>query len=335
MRDDRGFFEALVADGRPLIALTGLSLVVGGLLAVLLSVALYFLPHDLEFVGMTPAALCAINECRVVYFMFHNRVSWGGSLIAVGTLYLWLAAFPLRDRQEWSWWLLAISGLVGFGSFFTYLGHGYLDTWHGIAGLALLPCFVVGLVQTFSLLPRPTGLRSLLRPAVQVPWRSSHGIGRGCLLAAAFGLLAAGTTILAIGTTLVFVPQDTAYLGLTAEDLHAINPRLVPLIAHDRASFGGGVCVTGLVMLFCVWCGNPSRGLWQSLCLAGTAGFATAIGVHPLIGYLDFIHLAPAVAGAAVFGAGLILTFKPMAGAMAPGTTSEPNPAAADAAARR
>jgi hypothetical protein len=312
MHDDRSFFGALTADGRPLLAFTGLCLVLTGLFAVFLSVTRQFLPHDIQFLGMTPEQLCAIKECRIVYFMFHNRVSLGGSLIAVGTLYLWLVEFPLRHRQPWSWWLLAMSGILGFGSFLMYLGYGYLDTWHGIATLVLLPCFVLGLVRTHTLLPSPAALRSLLLPAVEVPWTSSYGIGRGCLLASAFGLFAAGVTIMAVGMTWVFVPQDLSYLGLSTDDLHAINPRLVPLIAHDRAGFGAGVCTSGLVMFFCIWCGSPSRALWQALCLSGTAGFATAVGVHPVIGYLDFIHLAPAVAGAAVFGAGLALTFKPM-----------------------
>jgi len=86
----------------------------------------------------------------------------------------------------------------------------------------------------------------------------------------------------------------------------------VPLIAHDRAGFGGGVFTCGVVMFFCVWCGRPSRSLWQALCVSGTIGFATAIGVHPVIGYTDPAHLAPAVFGAAIFYTGLVLTFKPM-----------------------
>lgn len=337
MRDDRGFFDALIADGRPLLVFTGLCLILSGLFAVFLSVTRQFLPHDLQFLGMAPEQLCAINECRIVHFMFHNRVSLGGSLIAVGTLYLWLTEFPLRHHQAWSWWLLAMSGILGFASFLIYLGYGYLDTWHGIATLGLLPCFIFGLVRAFSLLPRSAGPRSLFRPAVEVPWTSSFGIGRGCLLAAAFGLLVAGATIMVVGMTWVFVPQDLAYMGLSADDLHAINPRLVPLIAHDRAGFGAGVCTCGLVMFFCVWCGSPSRGLWQALCMSGLAGFTPAIGVHPLIGYLDFIHLAPAVAGAAVFGVGLVLTFKPMASGKIPETSSEhvQSAAAADVATRR
>jgi hypothetical protein len=312
MRDDRSLIGALIGDGRPLLVFTGLCLVLSGLFALFLSVTRHFLPHDVQFLGMMPDQLCAINECRIVHFMFHDRVSFGGAVIAIGILYLWLAEFPLRHRQAWSWWLFTLSGMLGFSSFLAYLGYGYLDTWHGIATLGLLPCLVFGLVRSFSLLSPPVGPQCLFRAAVKVPWASPFGIGRGCLLAAALGLVAGGATIMVVGMTSVFVPQDLAYMGLSADDLYAINPRLVPLIAHDRAGFGGGVCTCGILMFFCVWCGSPSHSLWQALCWSGIAGFATAIGIHPLIGYTDFVHLAPAVAGAVVYSIGLVLTFKPM-----------------------
>jgi hypothetical protein len=312
MSDQRSFAGALVGDGRPLLILTGLCLVLSGLFALFQSATGHFLPHDVQFLGMTAEQLCALNECRIVHFMLHDRVSFGGAIFAVGSLYLWLAEFPLRHGEAWAWWLFAASCILGFGSFLAYLGYGYLDAWHGVATLALLPCFVLGLVRSFFLLPHPAGPQCLFRPAGQVPRDSPLGIGRGCLLVTALGLVAGGATIMGVGMTCVFVPQDLAYLGLSARDLHAINPRLVPLIAHDRAGFGGGVCTCGVLMFFCAWCGSPSRSLWETLCVSGTVGFATAIGVHPLIGYIDPVHLAPAVVGAAVFSTGLILTFKPM-----------------------
>jgi hypothetical protein len=190
-QDGRGLFEAAIGDGRPLLLLTGVVLILCGGFALFQSATGQFLPQDVAYLGMTARDLCAIHQCRIVHFMFHDRVSFGGSLIALGSLYLWMAEFPLRQRQAWAWWLFVISGLLGFATFLSYLGYGYLDTWRGVA-----------------------------------------------------------------------------------------NPRLVPLIAHDRAGFGGGLFSTGIVVFFCVWCGKPSRSLWQVLCVAGIAGFGTAIGIH-------------------------------------------------------
>ena len=51
------------------------------------------------------------------------------------------------------------------------------------------------------------------------------------MLASAFGLVVAGATITLCGMTIVFVPQDLTYLGMSAEEIRAINPRLVPLLS--------------------------------------------------------------------------------------------------------
>ena len=310
--DDRGLFHALIGDGRPLLVFTGLSLVSSGAFALFLSATGHFLPHDIQFLGMTADQLCAIHQCRIVHFMFHDRVSFGGALIAVGTLYMWMAGFPLRRGEAWAWWLFVVSGLVGFGSFLAYLGYGYLDTWHGIATLFLLLCFIAGVVRSRSLLSTPAPLSSLFKPSVVVPWMTSFGVGRLCLLATAAGMILGGLTVMIVGMTSVFVPQDLKFMGMTAAELHAVNPHLVALIAHDRAGFGGGICACGTTVLFCVWCGGPSRSLWQALCLAGTVGFSAAILVHPVVGYNDLIHLAPALLGAAMLAIGLLLTYKPM-----------------------
>jgi hypothetical protein len=125
-------------------------------------------------------------------------------------------------------------------------------------------------------------------------------------------MVAGGLTILTVGMTSVFVPQDLMFIGMTARELHAVNPRLVPLIAHDRAGFGGGTVACGLTIWSVVWCGTPSRSLWQALCLAGIAGFGTAIGVHFVVGYMDLTHLAPAALGAVLFSIGLALCLGPM-----------------------
>ena len=270
---------------------------------------------------MSAQDLCSIDECRIVHFMVHDRVSFGGSLIAIAAIYLWLAEFPLKGGEAWAWWTLVISGVVGFGGFLTYLGYGYLDTWHGAATLVLLPCFVGGLWLAWPAVSRSStpgnedaSWRCLLRPGDSLQWRSFAGIGRGCLLTTALGMIGAGLTIQFIGMTRVFVTTDLAFLGLTRDQMDSINPRLIPLIAHDRAGFGGGVATAGLLLFACAWCGTFCRSLWQALLLAGIAGWSTAIGVHPIIGYTDAGHLAPAVAGAILFFAGLALTRPAMDG---------------------
>jgi len=244
--------------------------------------------------------------------MVHDRAAFGGVLAAVSLLYLWLVQFPLREGAAWAWWTILLSGAVGFASFLAYVGYGYLDAWHAVGTLVLLPCFVLGLARSRSILSRPRGAGSLLSPSVRPPWLSAHGIGRACLLLASLGAAGAGVVILGVGMTTVFVPQDLEYMGVPVEELHALNPRLVPLIAHDRAGFGGALLSSGMTATLCVWCGRPSRALWQVLALAGIAGFGPAIGVHFAIGYTDAVHLAPAVTGACLYLAGLILTYRPM-----------------------
>jgi hypothetical protein len=315
---DRGLLAALVGDGRPLLTLTALALLFSGGFAIFLSVVQQFLPHDLAFLGMTARELCALGDCRVVAFMVHDRATFGGVLIAIGVLYLWLTEFPLRHGERWAWWTLAASGVVGFASFLGYLGYGYLDSWHGVATLLLLPVFVAGMAKTWRALPRrdpgPTwrsGSRAVWTPALP---RSRAALGRLLLLLTAFGMVAAGLTIQTIGVTRVFVPQDLAFMGLTAEQLDAANPRLVPLIAHDRAGFGGGLVSCGIAFGLAVWFGRPSRALWQALAIAGTVGFACAIGVHVAVGYTDALHVAPAVAGAAQLVLALALSAPEMLG---------------------
>ena len=114
--------------------------------------------------------------------------------------------------------------------------------------------------------------------------------------------------------TRIFVPQDLEYMQITVEKLRQLNPRLVPLIAHDRAGFGGGLCSGGLTVLCSLWCGaRPgARGLWRALLVAGVVGFGTAIGIHPIVGYNSFTHLLPAYAGALAFLVGIALLRAPI-----------------------
>ncbi len=65
--------------------------------------------------------------------------------------------------------------------------------------------------------------------------------------------------------------------GNHTSELNSINPRLIPLIAHDRAGFGGATATAGLLTFASVWCAAPARALWQALLIGGIAGWASAI----------------------------------------------------------
>jgi hypothetical protein len=125
-----------------------------------------------------------------------------------------------------------------------------------------------------------------------------------------FALLGAGAAIAAIGVTHVFVPEDLGFMHTTAEALQASNPRLVPLVAHDRATFGGMLLAAGWVFVLPALWGfrKNSPGLWWTLLSAGLAAYAAAIGVHYAVGYTTPMHLLPAYAGLGIFLLGMGLS---------------------------
>ena len=300
---DEGLIHALVGDGRALFKLFALALAGSGVFVLFQAATGHFLPQDTAFLGLDAQQLCAYFDCRIVHFMIHDRVSFGGVLIATAVMYLWLAEFPLKQGKAWAWWTLAISGGVGFLTFLAYLGYGYLDTWHGAATLALIPLYVMALLRT-------RGLRAETERPLPIDLRSTAGRGRVLLLAATFGMIAAGLTIMTVGMTTVFVPQDLEFMRAAAADVRAINGHLLPLIAHDRAGFGGALVSCGLAMFLVVIYARPSRSLWQALAIAGACGFSAAVGIHPIIGYTSLTHLGPAVFGCVVFFVGLALTWR-------------------------
>ena len=310
--DRRTLLEALLGDGRFLLIFTAIILILSGLFVIVQSVTGHFLPHDISYLGMDANQLSAFNSGTMTRFMFHDRVSFGGSIIAVGLLYMWLAEFPLRNKEAWAWYLFLFSGLIGFGSFLTYLGYGYLDTWHGVATLLLLPFFVAGLIRSYSIIIRNGNIRGVFLAKERIDFKSLYGVGKIFLMFSALGMFLAGVTIMIVGMTTIFVPQDLEYMNITVCGIEKINSNLKPLIAHDRAAFGGGLATIGLLYFFIIRRSPPSINLWQILTLSMLVGFSTAIGVHFLIGYTTTSHLLPAYFGIATSVVGLILTYSEM-----------------------
>lgn len=295
--------EALLSDGLFLISLTGMALLASGVFAIAQSITGQLLPHDLHALGMDASALSRQASPNLVRFMFHDRVAFGGTLIAIGMAYWWLAEFPLRSGAAWAWWTLALSGACGFLSFLAYLGYGYLDTWHGVATLFLLPVYVGGMWRGRKLVSGSLSAASVWTTAYRAK-TGAEAVGRKLLLLSGLGLLGAGTTILVVGMTFVFVPQDVTFIGIPPETLRALSPMLVPLLAHDRAGFGGGLFSVGLILVMMMRYAPISRGLVEVVALMGLCGFGAALGVHFAIGYTDFLHLSPAYAGLLMFVAG-------------------------------
>lgn len=298
--------EALLGDGRFLLSLTGMSLLISGGFAIGQSVSGQLLPHDVHALGMSAVQLKQQTSANLVRFMFHDRVAFGGTLIAIGIAYWWLAEFPLREGAAWAWWTYTISGVCGFLSFLAYLGYGYLDTWHGVATAFLLPVFAAGIWRARMLVARPLALNSIWRSG-QGASTGMEGAGRKLLLCCGLGLVGAGATILVVGMTFVFVPQDVAFIGIQPDKLRTISPLLIPVLAHDRAGFGGGLLSVGLLLTMIVRHARLSRSLVEMIALMGFCGFAAALGVHFAIGYTDFVHLSPAYAGFVIFASGAAL----------------------------
>jgi hypothetical protein len=304
--DRRSLLDALLGDGRPLLALTGAALFASGGFAIFQSITGHLLPHDSQALGMDADGLTHAANAHLTMFMFHDRVAFGGTLLAIGSAYWWLSEFPLRGGRSWAWWAFAVSGLTGFASFLAYLGYGYLDTWHAVATLLLLPVFLIGLWRSRQCFPEPLRVQQVWQTKLPAQ-KGAARYGRYLLQACALGLALAGATIVIVGMTTVFVPQDLGFMGMTRDQIGAISPMLIPVIAHDRAGFGGGLLSCGLLILIMTRHAPLTRSFLEVMALMGLFGFGAALGVHGAIGYLDFTHLAPAYAGLLLFVTGLAL----------------------------
>ncbi|MED4784601.1 dihydroorotate dehydrogenase [Brevibacillus choshinensis] len=282
----------------------GIGMMIGGTLAWIIAATRVVLPYDERFLGMSVTELMVINE-RLLPFMSHDRISLAGTMISIGVIYYQLSRNGLRYGHHAARKILLISGSIGFSSFFLFLGYGYFDYLHAILAILLLPTFLLALRASCHIhLPiLPAQLRN------DRDWRQALW-GQLFFVIIGVGLTAAGIMISLIGVTGVFVPSDLIFLCAAPEVLQTYNERLIPLIAHDRAGFGGALVSDGIaVLLLSLW--GFRRGeswLWWTLLLAGVPGFVAGIGVHFFVGYVDFIHLLPAFVAMVLFLLGLVLS---------------------------
>jgi hypothetical protein len=285
--------------------LMGAGMAIGGILALVIAATKVVLPYDETYLGMPIQQLTTINP-RLLSFMSHDRVSLAGAMVAIGLLYVALSVFGVRRGLHWARQAVFISAFTGFVSFFLFLGFGYLDTFHAFVTAALLQLLLLGVHARLGVYTpnTPADLRG------DRAWRLSLW-GQLLLVIHGFALLGAGATISLIGVTHVFVHEDLEFLGTTASTLLAANPRLVPLVAHDRATLGGMLLASGWVFLLpALW--GYRRGaswLWWTTLIASSIAYTAAILVHFTVGYMSFKHLLPAFGGFGLLLVGLLLSY--------------------------
>lgn len=285
--------------------LLGIAMLLGGAMAMTIAATRVVLPYDEAYLGMTAAELSA-KIPRVLDFMAHDRITLAGTMLAVGIQYVCLAWFAIRRGWHWAKVTVVASAFAGFGSFFLFLGFGYFDPLHA---------FVTAILFQFLLLAFQGRLAHAEPPSYpnltdDWRWRLANW-GQLLLVIQGVAIVAAGITISSVGITTVFVPEDLEFMGTTAEALRAANPRLVPVVAHDRASFGGMLISVGLATLLPALWGirRGERWLWWMLALAGTVAYAATLIVHLHVGYIDPLHLAPAFGGLGLLWLALALLF--------------------------
>jgi dihydroorotate dehydrogenase len=303
--------EALTDDARPAerswfwTALLGISMLLGGLLAMTIAATRVVLHYDEAFAGLSRQQLAEINP-RLLPFLTHDRVSLAGTMVAVGVLYIGLAMYGVRQGRPWARLAIMTSAFTGFGSFFFFLGFGYLEPFHAFVTAILFQFLLLALHSRSSppVLEPPVDLRE--------DWRWRLGLW-GQLLFVVHGaiLIVAGAVISIIGVTSVFVPEDLEFMDTTPDALVRAGPRLIPLIAHDRATFGGMLIACGITVLLASLWGYRAgrRWLWWTLLLAGLPAYTAAIGVHLEVGYTNVWHLTPAFGGAALLVIGSALSW--------------------------
>jgi dihydroorotate dehydrogenase len=284
--------------------LLGCAMFFGGLLALGIASTRVVLPYDEALCGMTRSQLAALNP-QLLPFMAHDRVTLAGTMLSIGILYSALALHGVRRGQHWAQVAVAVSAISGFLSFFSFLGFGYFDPFHAFVAAVLLQLVLLSMF----------GAPSPARPLASIEWHETPAFrkavwGQLLLVVMGAGLIGAGLLITAIGCTDVFVREDLEFLRTSAAELFVAHERLVPLVAHDRASLGGMLLANGLVvMLTTLWGFRAgARWLWTAFAWAGSVAFAAAVGVHYAVGYTSTFHLLPAFIGLGLWWLALTLT---------------------------
>lgn len=282
------------------LAALGVGLIICSTSSFAVGMSSIILPYDEEFMGITKATLNSCNT-HILQFMSHDRVTYSGTGLSTGILYFSLALFGARRQDSWLYKSMIVSAGVGFCTFLLFLGYHYFDKLHALVCLLLAPPYIYALLKRPSFADSGNPNRKNSRA-----WKNAL-LGQLLFVLIGFGLILAGTTIGCVGISSVFVKEDLAFMQTTAEQIRAISEKLVPVIAHDRAGFGGGLAANGLLVLMVALYGFAprSRLVWWTLLIAGLSGFVPVLAIHWMVGYTDWWHLAPVYLASIWFLCGL------------------------------
>lgn len=282
----------------------GSAMALGGVLTLALALSRVLLPYDEHYLGFD-AALLQRNSPRLFAFMAHDRATLAGTMLGLGWLYVAVAWSAIRRGRHGARTAVIASACAGFVSFFAFFGFGYFDTLHAFVAAVLLQLTIQIMVgQT-----RANPIDSEEIDDEDAAWRAAQW-GQLLWVIHGAGLLIAGAVILSIGMTSVFVSEDLNFLCLTLDQARELGTRLVAVVAHDRATLGGMLLATGVAMLLLVlWCFQRGAAwLWRSMLGLGTLAYAAAIGIHLWVGYTDWRHMVPALAGLTLWLGGLLFS---------------------------
>ena len=283
------------------LALLGLGLGIVSSLAGAVALTSVMLPYDETYLGISRLAVASLDD-RLLPFMVHDRVTLAGTLLALAILYGALAVFAVRQGERWAWRAITLSAIVGFATYWLWLKFGYSDPLHAIATAVSFAFYIAGLFAIMPLRTRGSIDRN------DRAWRRSL-VAQFLFVTCGVGFMIGGATIGVVGISNIFVQTDLTFLHTTPEALSAANKHLAPLIAHDRAGFGGALFADGIVIALTAMWGfrRGARWLWWTILASGIPGFGATLAVHFGIGYVAFWHLAPVYFALVLYAAGLVL----------------------------
>jgi len=285
--------------------LFGLSILIGGFIALYFALTSIILPYDESFIGLTRADILQVNPL-ILAFMSHDRMALAGTMISGGIMYIQLARHGIKFGMHWTKIAFNTAAIVGFIGISLSIGYGYFDWLHGLFWLILLPIYF----YSFREGKRATGTPYSSHGKNDRAWQ--YGLyGQLMFVILGFLIVVGGMVISTIGVTNVFVSTDLSFLCMSPQMLDSISNNLIPVIAHDRAGFGSALISVGLLVLMLALWGfrKGERWIWNTLAIGALPAFIAGIGTHIYIGYTTFIHLLPVYFLIILYLIGLVLSY--------------------------